>query len=182
MPIFSNRAAFSARTVLRHLSTVVIACAGLFTAGQAGAVCTVSSSGVSFGAYQPLTFPGKLTSTDALSTGTVSINCSAVVTVGSYTLALGPSVAGTGDRISTRFLANSNGGADMAFNLYTDANRSVVWGNGTTGSVFSGILPIIGAISQIQNVTVYGKIPANQNTLRAGSFSGSMTMTLTYNP
>jgi spore coat protein U-like protein len=33
-----------------------------------------------------------------------------------------------------------------------------------------------------QSQPVYGKIPAGQNTLRAGSFSDSLTMTLTYNP
>lgn len=137
---------------------------------------------MSFGAYQPFTFPGKLTSADVLSSGNIAITCSAVLTLGSYTLALGPSTAGSGDRISTRYMANSNGGENMMFNLYTDSNRSIVWGNGSIGSLISGSLPIITVGSQTQNVPVYGKIPAGQNTLKAGSYSGSLTMTLTYNP
>ncbi|MBC7548095.1 MAG: spore coat protein U domain-containing protein [Polaromonas sp.] len=162
-------------------SLLMVAAAAL-TAGHAWSACAVSSPGVSFGSYQPLTFPGKLTSADVLSTGTVSITCSVIVSLSSYTVALGASSAGTGDRISIRYLSNSNGGADMAFNLYTDANRSIVWGNGTTGSVITGSLPIITVGSQTQTFTVYGKIPAGQNTLKSGSFSGAMTVTLTYNP
>ena len=150
--------------------------------GPAWAGCSVSSSGLSFGPYQPLTFSGQLTSADVLSTGTVSIICSNMLSLGSYTLSLGPSADGVGDRISTRYLANSNGGANMAFNLYTDARRSVVWGNGNIGAVVSGSLPVVTLGSYTDNVTVYGKIPAGQNTLKAGTFSGSVTMTLTYTP
>jgi spore coat protein U-like protein len=105
-----------------------------------------------------------------------------MLSLGSYTLALGASADGTGDRISTRYLANSNGGANMAFNIYTDATRSIVWGNGSTGAVVSGSLPIVTFGSSTDNVTVYGKIPAGQNTLKAGIFTGSVTVTLTYNP
>ena len=105
---------------------------------------------------------------------------------GSYTLALGASAnsagAGASDGISTRYLANSNGGANMAFNVYTDARRSIVWGNGNIGALVSGSLPIVTLGSYTDNVTVYGKIPAGQNTLNAGIFSGSVTVTLTYNP
>ncbi len=154
----------------------------MLVADPAWAGCSVSSSGLSFGAYQPLTFSGQLISADVLSTGTISITCSNMLSLGSYTLALGPSADGGGDRISTRYMANSSGGANMAFNLYTDARRSVVWGNGGIGAQVSGSLPVVTLGSYTDNVTVYGKIPAGQNTLKAGSFSGSVTMTLTYIP
>lgn len=154
----------------------------LLMAAQAWAGCRVSSSGLSFGPYQPLTFAGQLMSVDVLSTGTISISCSNMLSLGSYTLALGPSAEGAGDRISTRYLANSNGGANMAFNLYTDSRRSIVWGNGSTGALVSGSLPIVTLGSYTDNLTVYGKVPAGQNTLKAGNFSGLVTMTLTYNP
>lgn len=154
----------------------------VLTAGPLRAACTVGTAGMSFGTYHPLTLPGKLSSADALSTCTISVTCSAGITLTSYTLALGASTAGTGDRISTRFMANSNGGDNMVFNLYTDSNRTVVWGNGATGTTLSGSLSIVGLGSQTQSVTVYGKVPSGQNTLRAGDFSGAMTLTLTYNP
>ena len=156
----------------------------LFTACPAWAGCSVSSSGLSFGLYQPMTFAGQLTSADVLSTGTISISCNNMPSPGSYTLALGASAnsAGASDGISTRYLANSNAGANMAFNIYTDARRSIVWGNGSIGALVSGSLPIVTLGSYTDNVTVYGKIPAGQNTLNAGIFSGSVTVTLTYNP
>ena len=152
----------------------------LAAAGQARAGgCTVSSSGLAFGAYQPLTFAGKLTSAAVTSNASISVVCTGIVSGGAYTIALGPSTVGSGDRISTRYLGNSNGGDDMSFNIYTNASYSTFWGNGTTGGLVGGTIPT-GDSNQSQ--PVYGKIPAGQNTLRAGSFSGSMTMTLTYNP
>ena len=103
----------------------------LITARPVHAGCTVSSSGLAFGTYQSLTFAGKLSSADVSSAGIVSVVCSGIATGGDYTIALGPSMAGSGDRISTRYLANPNGGELMMFNLYTDYNRSTVWGDGT---------------------------------------------------
>lgn len=66
----------------------------------------------------------------------------------------------------------------MMFNVYRDLNHNYVWGN-SIGSLISGSIP---AGDSNQTLTVYGKIPAGQNTLKAGSYSGSMTIILTYNP
>ena len=150
----------------------------LATAGPALAGCTVSSTGLAFGAYQPLTFAGKLTSSAVTSNASISVVCTGITGGGSYSIALGPSTTGS-DHISTRYLRNSLGGDNMVFNVYTNASYSTVWGNGTMGSLIGGSIPV-GDSNQSQ--TVYGKIPAGQNTLRAGSFSDSLTMTLTYNP
>lgn len=161
----------SARTV------VCVALLTLITAGQAYAGCTVSSPGLAFGLYQPLTFPGKLTSAVVTSTTSVTVVCDPGSGL-TYTIALGPSAVGSGDRISTRYLANANGGDFMSFNVFTDAAYSNVWGN-TAGNLLSGGLTNGGS----QSFTVYGKVaPTSQTGLKAGSFSGSMTMTLTYTP
>lgn len=142
--------------------------------------CTVSSSGLAFGAYQPLTFAGKLSSVDKTSTATVSVVCSGIVTGGSYTISLGAGNYGPGDRISTRYLNNTpNGGDYMAFKVFTDASYTTVWGNGSIGAPFNGSIPTGDSNS---SHTAYGKIAAGQNTLKAGSFSDSTIMTLTYNP
>jgi spore coat protein U-like protein len=154
----------------------------LLTACPAWASCSASSSGLSFGPYQPLTMAGQFTSADVLSTGTISISCNSMPSPRNYTLALGASAVGGGDGISTRYMANSNGGPNMAFNIYTDASRSIVWGNGSNGALVSGSLPNVSVGSYTESVTVYGKIPAGQNTLKAGLFSGLVTVTLTYNP
>jgi len=142
-------------------------------AGYAHAGCTSSSSGMAFGAYTTLV------SADVISAAQIDVVCQGMPDGSSYTLALGPSADGGGDRISTRYLANTRGGDLMVFNLFTDANRTVVWGDGVTGALIHGNLNAGGSPS---SMVVYGKIPAGQRTLRAGSFHGSMTVTLTYNP
>ena len=164
-------------TLARLILSGILAASGAVHAG-----CTLSSSGLAFGAYQPLTVAGVVTSADNKSDASLSIVCSNLLTLGSYTLALGPSTAGTGNRISNRYLANASGGPDMLFNVYTTPTYTTVWGDGNTGSLISGVLPIISVGSLTQVVTVYGKVPGGQNTLRVGTFSGSLLMTLTYNP
>ncbi len=165
----------------RPVSTLLLTLLTLAAAGQAHAAgCSVASSGLAFGAYQPLTFAGKLTSTDAASTATISVACTGIATGGSYTISLGPSLVGPGNRISTRYLSNASGGDNMAFNVYRELSYTTIWGDGiTAGSLLGGSIPP-GDSSQSQSV--YGKIPAGQRTLKAGTFSGSLTMTLTYTP
>ncbi|MDQ0586628.1 Csu type fimbrial protein [Variovorax paradoxus] len=142
--------------------------------------CSVSSSGLMFGAYEPITFAGKLTSIDRTSTATVSVVCTNIAAGGGYTIGLGASNYGSGDRLSIRYLNNTpNGGDLMAFNVFTNASYTTVWGNGFTGAVLNGT---IATGDSNQSHTVYGQIPAGQSTLKAGSFSDSLTVTLTYNP
>lgn len=147
-----------------------------------GATCTVSSTGMAFGAYQPLTFAGELTSVDTTSAANVREVCTGLLAFGGYSISLGPSTYGTGDRISTRYLNNTtNGGAYLAFNIFTESTYTTIWGNGTIGSLVTGTSALILGTST-NNHTVYGKVMAGQNTLKAGSFSDALTMTLTYSP
>jgi spore coat protein U-like protein len=150
--------------------------AAAFAAGS----CAVSSTGMAFGTYQPLTYAGKLTSVDVVSTATISVICSAIAVGGGYTISLGAGSFGAGDRIGTRYLNNNvNGGTPMAFNTYIEPSYSTVWGNGSVGSLLGGTIPV-GASSQTH--TVYGKVPAGQHALNAGSFSDTLTMTISYSP
>ena len=146
----------------------------LAAASHVNAGCTVSSSGLAFGAYQPLTFAGKLTSTPVNGVATVSVNCDAVNGLLGYTLKLGPSPAG--NSINPRYMANASGGSNMVFNVYTDPTYMTVWGDGTTGSIITH-----GILNGTFDHTVYGRIPAGQSTLKAGSFTSLLTITITYN-
>ncbi|MDM0117587.1 spore coat U domain-containing protein [Variovorax sp. J22R133] len=146
----------------------------------AAGACSVSSSGLAFGGYQPVTSAGKLNSVAATSTATVSVVCTAIGTNGSYTVSLGPGTYGPGDRIGVRYLNNAtHGGEPMAFNVFTEATYGSVWGDGIRGGVLTGSIP---SGNSSQTHTVYGRVPAGQTTLKAGSFSDSMTMTITYEP
>ena len=87
------------------------------------------------GTDQPLTFAGR-SPADKTSTASVPVVCSGIVQGGSYTLSLGAGTYGVGDGISTRYLNNmTNGGAFMAYNIYTVPSYGTVWGNGATGCI-----------------------------------------------
>ena len=139
--------------------------------------CTIASSGLAFGAYQPLTFAGKVTSVDRTSDATISMACTGIVTGGSFSIALGPSTVG--NSMNPRLLSNPLGGPTLAFNVYREASYSTVWGDGISGAVIGGTIPVG---NSNQSLTVYGKVPAGQSTARVGTYSGSLTMTVTYNP
>lgn len=166
------------RVIQRGASLALVLCAAS-GAAHAGS-CSISSSGLAFGAYQPLTFPGKLTSADVTSTATVSMVCTGITGGGDYSISLGAGAYGSGDRINTRYMNNvTKGGAYMVYNIYTGATYQTVWGNGTLGGLIGGTLATGDSST---SHTVYGKIPAGQNTLKGGTFSDTLTITVTYNP
>lgn len=170
-----------------RFGTLMVLGMGLGMLTMTGAVhagsCTVSSSGLAFGAYQPLTFAGKLTSADKTSTATVSLVCTGITTGGAYAIKLGPDNFGG---VSSRYLRNdsSPGTAPyMLYNIYTDFNYGTIWGDGITGGLLTGTVPTGDSTTiTLPPQTVYGKIPAGQNTLRVGNYSGSLVMTVTFNP
>lgn len=157
-------------------AAIVLLGLGCAAHGVAGS-CSVTSSGLAFGRYQPLTFAGKLTSTDRTSDVTVSVVCTAIAVGGSYSIALGPGAQG--NSIIPRYLAQQAGGPAMAFNVYLDANYTSVWGDGFTGAVLTGSIPP-GDSSQTH--TVYARVPAGQQQLSAGDYLGSLSLAITYNP
>jgi spore coat protein U-like protein len=167
---------------MRHKIPVWAALGLLLVALTARAgTCSVSSSGLAFGAYQPLSFAGKLHSVDRTSSASISIVCTGIVTGGSYVLSLGPGNYGSGNRISPRYLPNlSQAGDPMQFNVYTDPAYSSIWSDGiTAGPPFSGTIP---AGDSQRNHTAYGRVPAGQSTLKAGQYADTLTMTLTFTP
>jgi spore coat protein U-like protein len=68
-----------------------------------------------------------------------------------------------------------SGAHRLNYNLYTAANRAVVWGDATSGTVtVNGT-----GIGVNVNHGVYGRIPARQN-VRAGSYSDIIIVELTF--
>jgi spore coat protein U-like protein len=139
--------------------------------------CSVAATSMAFGEYQPLNFAGKLASGDRTADAAISVMCTAIAVGGSYTIALGPSAQG--NSIIPRYLGHLAGGPGMAFNVYLDGAYSTVWGDGFTGAVIAGSIPVG---DSTQTYTVFGKVPAGQSTLRAGTYSGLLTLTIVYNP
>ncbi len=141
--------------------------------------CTISASPVSFGSYSHLdAFP-------ADSSGSLSLECQEVglltdPTLLNYEISLSTGGAGS---YNPRQLAS--GAQALNYNLYTDLSRSVIWGDGTSGtSTQTGMLLVPGCVLMIcptvqQNETVYSRAPAGQ-IVPAGSYSDAITVTVTY--
>lgn len=158
-----------------RLGALMLCCAMPAAASAGG--CTASTTGMAFGAYRPVATSGRDAAPARTSTATVTIVCTGIAAPGSYALSLGPT-AESGSTHS-RVLSNPAGGPGMQFNIYTDPGYTTVWGDEGGGTMLTGAIPL--GDSRAAH-TVYGKVPPGQTRLRAGSFSGSLTMTLTYNP
>lgn len=129
-------------------------------AQQAWAQCNVTAQSINFGNYTQFS-PAH---TD--SAGNIGVTCDAAA---SFSIALSTG-AGT---YAARIMANSEGHV-LRYNLYLDAGRNVVWGDGVGGasSTASGN-------GTSANYTVYGRIPAGQNAY-AGNYGDSIIVTLNF--
>jgi spore coat protein U-like protein len=136
-------------------------------AGGAGAACNVSATGVAFGSYDVFVPP------PLDSTGTVTVTCDQAPPA-DIVVAIGPS--GTSGAFIPRQMRSASSPDRLNYNLFTDAGRSTVWGDGAAGTstVFLKNVkknrPVV--------TTIYGRIPAGQN-VSVGTYSDSLTVTIT---
>ena len=137
----------------------LVALAFALTAQQ-GHACTLNVTGVNFGSYDVFS------NTPLDSTGNIDVNCPSGV---GYSIALS---AGGGTHTQR---VMGSGAHRLNYNLYTAANRAVVWGDATSGTVtVNGT-----GIGVNVNHAVYGRIPALQN-VHAGSYSDIIIVELTF--
>ena len=127
---------------------------------QQGHACTLNVTGVNFGSYDVF-------SNSALdSTGNIDVNCPNGV---GYSMALS---AGSGVHTQRVMISGAH---RLNYNLYTAANRAVIWGDATSGTV-----TVNGTGNGVSvNYGVYGRIPALQN-VHAGSYSDIIIVELTF--
>lgn len=131
--------------------------------------CTISSTAVAFGSYDPLNAAA------TAGTGTLGFVCSGGVGAGvTYSIALSTGSSGS---YATRTM--TNGANILNYNLYSTATYTSIWGNGNVGTVVvSASLTRAQARAGV-TITVYGTIPAQQNVV-PGSYSDSITATVTF--
>ena len=136
--------------------------------------CTVSTTGVAFGVYDPvLTTP-----TD--STGNLTVRCThqgGGAVRANYTAAL--SSGGSGSYAQRQMRA---GTAVLNYNLFDGATLTRVWGNGTGGSgLVTGSLLVNPGNFEINEALhpIYGRIPAGQ-AVAIGSYTDTILVTLTF--
>lgn len=145
-------------TPLPVLCACVLTCASI--AAQAAGKCTISTSGLSFGTYDVFS------SLSDDTTGTIIVNCHSG---NSYTLSLS---SGSGTYTSR---AMKSGTHALAYNLFLDATRLTIWGDGSAGT---GTVSGVGTGANI-NTPVYGRIAAGQNAF-VGTYSDVITVTITF--
>ncbi len=139
--------------------------AALLSATRAEAAsCTISTTAVSFGAYDVFGAPA----TD--STGTLTYRCSGSATNLVITLSKGSSAT-----FNPRTM--TNGTDTMSYNLYRNAARSVIWGDGTGGT--QSVQPANPNNNQNYVRTIYGRIPASQD-VSAGAYTDTITAIVNY--
>jgi len=128
--------------------------------------CTVSGSALNFGgSIDPLA-----TATPIDATSTLSVVCTNTTP---YTVALNAGVnAGGASNFSTRRM--KSGSNTLGYQLYLDAGRSTVWGDGTASSTSSGT-----GTGSVQNLTIYGRLPSLANVV-PGAYTDTVTVTVSY--
>ncbi len=131
------------------------ACLLLALPTAAAGACNVSPQGVSFGNYEPLAH----SALDGV--GNINVSCDAPT---SFTVSLGTGDGTVEDRRMT------GGASQLAYNLYKDASRLLVWGDGGGGVSSNGTSV---------DLTIYGRIPGAQN-VPADVYADSVTVTVAF--
>lgn len=159
------------RAVRRRLFLAVLV---LFLPAAAhAATCTVSATPISFGTY----IPSNAGPTD--DTARVQVTCTAINQTVSYTIALNAGLNSGGSFANRRM---SNSGFVLLYQIYTTAARTTVWGDGTGGtSIVSDSYNCGRCNNRRRNYTTYGRLPGLQWAAAPGSYSDTITATVTFN-
>ena len=126
--------------------------------GQQGRACMINITAVNFGSYD--VFSNAAT----VSTGNIDVNCASG---DGYIIAIS---AGSGTYSQRAMISGTH---TLNYNLYTAANRAVVWGGSTSGTTtVSG-----SGTGESVNHVVYGRVPPHQN-IPAGNYRDTITVVI----
>lgn len=127
--------------------------------------CSATTTAVAFGNVNVLS------GTNADLTGGLSVTC----TNGTAWSASADAGTGTGATMASRKM--TSGANLLNYTLYTDTGRTTVWGNAadTTTVKITGT-----GTGAAQANTIYGRVPSGQNTVKAGSYADTVTVTITF--
>jgi spore coat protein U-like protein len=153
-----------AMTWKRALLALVLLGGILHVSEASAQSCTISATSVNFGSYNVF----NASNTD--STGTITYRCNAAaanITIGLTT--------GASSSFNPRLM--SKGAEVLGYNLYRNAARTNIWGDGTSGTAvyFRANPPNNSNV----NLTVYGRIPPGQD-VSAGTFSDTVTAVINF--
>jgi spore coat protein U-like protein len=155
--------------LLSGQANAATATANLSVSATVAATCSISTTALGFGAYDPV---GANNASPLDGTGTVVVTCtngaSAALTLGQGTN------AGTGstDAVPVRRMKDA-AGAFLTYSLYQDAGHATIWGNTPATSVAQT------GSGTAASVTVYGRVPAGQN-VGSGTYTDTVVATVTF--
>ncbi len=129
------------------------------------AACNVIGPNLSFGPYNPLSAFGATTS------GTISVDCN-LSPPPTVRVQIGRSAISGG--FQPRRMRHTTGTDTLAYNLYTDAGGTSIWGDGTAGTTTLS--------DKVQKnkpwlPTVYGIMPPGQD-VSVGSYTDTITISI----
>ena len=128
--------------------------------------CNISATNINFGVIGVSTLSSPVTST-----GTVTATCTNNT---NYVLSMNAGL-GSGATVALRKMTRTSGGQTLTYRLYSDSNRTQMWGDGSNST---GTVAVTGN-GNVQTRTVYGSIPV-QVTPQVGNYSDTITVTVTY--
>lgn len=133
---------------------------------EAASCSIVSVVSVALGGYDPFS------SYPLDSAGSITFNCTNVGANDVIYISLS-----RGDSSSFVPRRMTNGGGTLEYNLFLDAARTQVWGDGTSGTSQYG--PVKPPEGDNSTLTVYGRIPASQNVW-VGAYTDAIVVTISY--
>lgn len=134
--------------------------------------CTAAVAPPSFGVYNPLG------ATPNDSNGSVTVVCLPVPLAVLQGYTLGLSSGSAGGYSMRRLVSGAN---TLQYQLYSDASHSLVWGDGSAGTVTvvgSFLLQVVTSVSATH--TVYARMPAHQSSAVAGAYADTLLLTISY--
>jgi Uncharacterized secreted protein len=151
-------------TSKRLLILLALVVGTLYASDAHAQACTISATSVNFGSYN--VFNGSPTD----STGTLTYRCNG----SAHNITIGLT-QGAGASFNQRQM--QKGSESLTYNLFVDASRTNIWGDGTGGtSVYSIANP---PNNTNVNLTVYGRVTAGQD-VSAGTFSDTVTAVINF--
>jgi spore coat protein U-like protein len=129
------------------------------------AKCTITTASIAFGDYDPVVANA---STNLDGTGTVTVACTKGATA-SIGLNLGANATG-----SMRQMSDGSSGR-LTYELFSDSDRSTVWGN----AAGSWVTPVAAPSKAARDFTVYGRVAGNQD-VAAGTYTDTVVATVNF--
>jgi len=156
-------------------AALMLGTAAMPGAGDATTLCSVSASPLVFGSYAIITGLDPAGDLPRDTSADVVVSCS-----GDAGTSVGVEIQLDGGATGNPLARAMNGAGALPYNIYADAARISVWGDGTNGSARTTtiVLPA-GSATASATLTAYGRIPPLR-TAPVGTYTDTVLVTVLY--